>query len=50
MKLHHIAEKIVPLVAAIFILLSHPNNVLKRMPILGLTGVVSARSMGNIGH
>lgn len=43
MKLHPIAEKIAPLVAAVLLLLSHSTNVLKRMPILSLTGVVSAR-------
>lgn len=43
MKLHSIAEKLVPLVAAALLLLSHSTNVLKRMPIVSLTGVVSTR-------
>jgi hypothetical protein len=43
MKLHSIAEKLVPLVAAALLLLSHSTNVLKRMPIMSLTGVVSTR-------
>jgi hypothetical protein len=42
MKLHPIAEKIAPLVAALLILLSHSKYVQKRTPIESLTGVVSA--------
>ena len=43
MKLHSIAQKIIPLIAAILLLLSHSHNVRKRIPMMSLTGVVSAR-------
>ncbi|MGZ3776703.1 MAG: hypothetical protein ACXVI9_03690 [Mucilaginibacter sp.] len=43
MKLHSIAEKLLPLVAAALLLLSHSTKVLKRMPVMSLTGVVSTR-------
>jgi len=41
MKLHHVAEKLAPLVAAILLLLSRADQVTKQMHGMRLTGVVS---------
>jgi hypothetical protein len=41
MKLHQLAQKIIPVIAAIMLLLSHSKNVVKQMWIIDLPGVVS---------
>jgi hypothetical protein len=47
MKLHHVAEKLAPLVAAILLLLSRADQVTKHMHSISLTGVVSVRETGD---
>lgn len=42
MKLHPIAEKLAPIIAAILLLLSHSKNVVKQVQTIDLPGVVSA--------
>ena len=41
MRLHHFAQKIVPVIAAVLLLLSHSKNVVKKMQTIDLPGVVS---------
>jgi len=41
MKLHSIAEKLAPVIAAILLLLSHSKNVVKQAQTIDLQGVVS---------
>jgi hypothetical protein len=41
MKLHSLAQKIIPVIAAILLLLSHSKNVVKRVQGIGLTSVVA---------
>jgi hypothetical protein len=47
MKLHHVAEKLAPLIAAILLLLSRADQVTKHMHRLSLTGVVSVWETGD---
>ena len=47
MKLHHVAEKLAPLIAAILLLLSRADQVTKQMHNLSLTGVVSVWETGD---
>lgn len=41
MKLHPIAEKLAPLIAAILLLLFHSKNVVKQVQTIDLPGAVS---------
>jgi hypothetical protein len=41
MKLHPIAEKVIPVIAAILLMLSHSNNVMEHAQSLGLKDIVS---------
>jgi hypothetical protein len=47
MNLHHVAEKLMPIVAAIILLLSRADQVTKHMHAMSLTGVVSVRETGD---
>ena len=47
MKLHHVAEKLAPIIAAILLLLSRADQVTKHMHTMGLTSVVSFWETGN---
>jgi len=47
MKLHHVAEKLAPIIAAVLLLLSRADQVTKQMHSLRLTGVVSIWGTGD---